>query len=214
MEGENFKEDLAKFIEKLISLVPPYDDISIKVQGLNSVHEDHRNTMDVTSLFPQVDIQNFSLISKLFGLEMRSGGKIDSSVYGIFKTLRELSGEVYKLLDDDRFRSELSNFIGKEIGNPAKEFVSKTVEAIKEHEEGDKMINILMIIQEKGISTHLSEIKEMLGDKGISVENHELEDVTKMLLYSGIVNEVSPKSFSIPDHFRKHLSDILKKATD
>lgn len=216
MEKEEIREAVAEFIEKILSLVPPYNEVSNKLIGLGNRYRSgydrkyELTTQELSSFFPNLGFEDMSLLMRLFGFEMKSDGRIEASTYSsTFHPLSDLRDRIYEVFNDDEFRKRLSDFTQREIENPARKFVSAAIEAIKKHEKGDKAIDLLKVMSEEEFSLEISRIKNKLIDKEIKIEEDELKELLSVLGHSGLVYSRSG-SYEIRKPFKKHIPEFLR----
>lgn len=205
---EDVRKSLGEFVEKLLSLVPPYDMISMFSRECNF----SGNFRELSVAHPEFfNPEVFSVIQRLLGLEIRSSGEITlSSRDGVGYYLNYVIGYVYEILDDDNFRDELSRFVEKQIPNPLEEYIKTCIDAVKQQD--DKMIEVLRILTTVDYCS-AKELKVKLDDKGIKVDEKELQAYVRTLSRLGLVETSwysdGSYSYKISSRKRRHLKKYL-----
>jgi hypothetical protein len=195
-EVEKIRKEVGEFVEKLLSLIPPYDRVSMLLREC-ALSKSFIEMSKAHSEFFQPEV--FSIIQKLLGIEIESSGAIDLDYNRAGYYLSELIADLYIVLDDDDFRRELSIFIGKDLPNPLEEYVKACVDAIKQQDA--KIMEILKVLI--GRSYKFEELKSELNKKGIIVEDNDLISYLRTLKRLGIVEEYY--GYRIVDRVEKHL---------
>ena len=198
-EIENIKEKIAEFVEKLIRLVPPYDDISIFLRecGLSGDFIE-MSKVHTQFFYPEI----FSIIQRLLRIRIESSGAISLDT-GVGYYLYNLIFSIYDVFDDDDFRRELSEFIGKELPNPLEVCVRKVIEAIKQQDE--KMIKIIEILIDR--SYEFNELKNELDKRGIRLDTNTLKGYLRTLKRLGLIEQYY--GYRIPTKVKRHLEKNL-----
>jgi len=195
--ANDVKMSLQKFIQKLLDLVPPYDKMATflwEYPSTTSLKNLAENYPEYTSL----DV--FSLIQRLFGMEIKSDGTLlldYTEGRRLGRALNELIKAVFETFDDDCLRKELSQFIGQKIQNPLEEYVKACIETIDK-----KALEILKLLLSS--SYEEEELRNILIDKGIAIDESELRDVLSTLLRFGLIKQ-SYNHWSIVSRVKRHL---------
>ena len=208
MKGEEeFKKELAEFIVKLLNIVPPYDTISHRIMGLKRIY--YPSTEDLAFIFPEISIENLSLLQKLFGMDLRSNGIVNTSTGSyLISRVEELRNSIYNLFDDDSFRTKISKYIGKEIPNPSKVFVENAFEAINKHEKRKELLEIMKIMASHS-RISVNDILTIFSERGIVMIKEEIEELLRILTHLGLVENWTVSHYRILDVLRRHISGKL-----
>lgn len=200
-EIEKIRKDIAEFVEKILSLVPPYDRISIFLRECGF----SRNFREMSKAHPELlQPEVFSILQQLLGIEIGGDGSISFSYDHIGYYLNGLIANIYKVFDSDNFRKELSEFIGKDIPNPLEEYVKVCINAIKQQDT--KMIEILKVLIDE--SHNFEGLKNELNKRGILLEEDNLKSYLRTLKRLGLVEE--SYGYRIKDTIKKiHLKNFL-----
>lgn len=201
---EEIRKELGEFVEKLLNLVPPYDKISMFSRECGF----SKNLRELSVAHPEFfNPEVLGIIQKLIGLEIRSSGEITLAGLGYY--LNYVIDHIYEVLDDDDFRDELSRFVGKQIPNPLEEYIKTCIDAVRQQDE--KTIEILRILTTE--SCHNKELEAKLDEKGIKVNEKELQAYVRTLSRLGLVETSwysdGGYSCSISDRKRRHIKKYL-----
>ena len=195
---------LRDFVQKLLNIVPPYDKTSaflIECQSATSLK-------DLAKNYPEyVSLDAFSLIQKLLGLGIRSDGSLyfdHAEGRRLGHTLNELTKAIFETLDNDDLRKELSQFIEQEVPNPLEEYVKACINEI----ENKKALEVLRLLL--GNSYKEEELKDVLIDKGIIINEDELKESLSILSRLRLI-ERSYGYWSINYRIKRHLEKHLLK---
>ncbi len=195
---------LREFVQKLLNIVPPYDKTSaflIECQSATSLK-------DLAKNYPEyVSLDAFSLIQKLLGLGIRSDGSLyfdHAEGRRLGHTLNELTKAIFETLDNDDLRKELSQFIEQEVPNPLEEYVKACINEI----ENKKALEVLRLLL--GNSYKEEELKDVLIDKGIIINEDELKESLSILSRLRLI-ERSYGYWSINYRIKRHLEKLLLK---
>ena len=194
------KKDIGEFVEKLLSLVPPYDRISIFARECG-LSVNFREMSKAYSEFFHPEV--FSIIQRLLGIKIESDGSMSLNDLGYY--LNNFIENIYKILNDDDFRRELSEFIGKDLPNPLEEYVKVCIDAIKQQDV--KMIEILKILIDE--SYEFESLKSELNKKGITLEDSDLRSYLSTLKRLGLI-EKSYRSYKVTNLMKRHLENYLR----
>ncbi len=198
---DEIKLTLREFVQKLLNIVPPYDKTSaflIECQSATSLK-------DLAKNYPEyVSLDAFSLIQKLLGLGIRSDGSLYfdyAEGRRLGHILNELIKAIFETLDNDDLRKELSQFIEQEVPNPLEEYVKACINEIK----NTKVLDVLRLLS--GNSYKKEELRDVLIDKGIIINEDELKEALAILSRLGLIKR-SYGYWSIDDRIRRHLESI------
>jgi len=112
-EIEKIRRDIGEFVEKLLSLVPPYDRISILSREC-SFSKNFGEMSKVHSEFFHPDV--FSIIQKLLGIRIESSGSIDFDYNGVgyYRQQDTKMIEILEILIDRSYKfKELKNELNR-----------------------------------------------------------------------------------------------------
>lgn len=198
-EIEKIRKDIIEFVEKILSLVPPYDRISIFLREC----EFSKNFREMSKAHPELfHPEVFSIIQQLLGIKIESDGSISLNHIGYY--LNYLIANIYKVFDNDDFRRDLSEFIGKDIPNPLEEYVKVCINAIKQQDA--KMIEILKVLIDG--SYNFEELKNELNKRGIILEEDNLKSYLRTLKRLGLIEKYY--EYRIKDTIKKTLEKFLR----
>ena len=199
-EIEKIRKDIAEFVEKILSLVPPYDEISTFLRECGF----SRNFREMSKAHPELlQPEVFSILQQLLGIEIGGDGSISFSYDHIGYYLNDLIANIYKVFNNGNFRKELSEFIGKEIPNPVENYVKACTDAIR---QDTRMVEILKVLIDGFYNS--KELKNKLDSKGISLNEDELMFYLKNLKRLGLI-EVNYGGYCVKDIMKKHLKKYL-----
>ncbi len=176
---EEVKEKISKLVELLLALTPISNEIvrilrETEIMKYSEIAEKYEDYFDPKA---------FSRIAELLGIEV-SGGRVSLRYDGIGSFLKNLSGAIELKLSDDEFRKELSEWLEKEIPDPAERYVRLCMESIKEDEKLG--LRVLKYLSRYG--SYYSAIKEELAKEGISTSEDEIRESLYKISDLGIIS--------------------------